>query len=216
MVPAKLQRRPQKTKYQGKVATHYILHLSIDNAQSPAQIPTHAGDLVMPEADASVEAVAIRGEEEPQVAVGEAVEAGLEKHAEKTGADLPEPIEEADTAPAATIAVQGGKDKSQQAFVDGLKEDNKEEYGEPGKYELPAEAKALSFWEFMPQARAKFKAKGKYKDETNIERSYDQLYIDVLHTYSVQVLSELKGDEKKQGQVRELVEAEMEDRGIKW
>jgi hypothetical protein len=184
MMPLVLERRPQETPYKGKKTTHYILHI---NAEGYMQTTEPPPELPPPDTEL-VETVAAVGagegtEENPIDLSGEKVEV------------LPEKVNE---------------DESQQVFVDGLKEDNKEEYGEPekgdpNKYELPEKAKRLTFWEFMPQAQAKFKA-----------AKLGQVYIDTLHTYSVQVLSELKDDEKKQEDVRTMVEAEMEDREIKW
>jgi hypothetical protein len=63
MMPAMLHRRPQQTKHNGQKSTHYILHLGIDNFQAQAQIEPPVDTLILPDADASTEAVAIRGED---------------------------------------------------------------------------------------------------------------------------------------------------------
>jgi hypothetical protein len=57
----------------------------------------------------------------------------------------------------------------------------------------------------MPKAKLKMKNAG-----------YASAYVLALETYNVGVLSDIKDDEEKQKAVRVLIEAEMEEKGIKW
>jgi hypothetical protein len=91
MMPAFLHRRPQQTKHDGQASTHYILHLGINNYQAQAQLEAGNETLELPEADESVEAVAIRGEEVDE-ATGELPDdkfiAGLKEDADEAFAEF--------------------------------------------------------------------------------------------------------------------------------
>jgi hypothetical protein len=195
MLPLVLERRPQETKYGGKVSTHYMLHInaegSVQNLINTAQLDPSKVMMQLPGVDTGERPT------DPEDAVVETVkEAQVGEATEEQEIDR---MAEADT------------DKSQESFVDGLKEDNKEEYGVEKSglgvtaYDLPEEVKALSFWEFMPKAKLKMKNAG-----------YASAYVLALETYNVGVLSDIKDDEGKQESVRVLIEAEMEEKGIKW
>lgn len=195
MLPLKLERRPQETSYAGKKSTHYMLHInataSVEQLLKTAKIDPNK--VLMNTQLPGVDTTEAPIDPDEDVVLGP--DEGVETHAEKTETETPKPIKE---EPVQTI------DDKQKAFIEGCKDDAEKEFG-TGQYELPEIAKKLTFWEFMPQARAKLKA-------ANLEK----LYIDTLHCYSVQVLSDLKDDEKRQGEVRTLIEAEMEDHRIKW
>ena len=205
MLPLVLERRPQETTYSGKKSTHYMLHInaeqSVESLLKTAQIDPTKVLLQTSLPGVDTEEKPPDPDDAVGDVVGEAVEEAIETHAEKTGAKTPEPLGEEGQNPELM-------DKKQNEFLDGLKEDAEKEGLtdlRTTNYELPEEVKSLSFWEFMPQARLKLKAAGLGK-----------VHIDTLHTYSVQVLSDVKGDDKRQEEIRTLIEAEMEDRGIKW
>jgi hypothetical protein len=60
-----------------------------------------------------------------------------------------------------------------------------------------------NFFEFMTKAKAMLKKAEK-----------EDMYKDALHTYSIKVLSDVKDDQKKQGDVRAYVEALLEEEGV--
>jgi hypothetical protein len=199
MIPLVLERRPKETKHGGKASTHYMLHINAEESveqlleaikTDPTKVMTKAASLPLPDADTTERPT------DPEDAIAEVIE--QEQVGEATEEQEIDRMAEADT------------DKDQAAFVDGLKKDNMQEYGVGESptftaYDLPEEVKALSFWEFMPKAKLKMKNAG-----------YASAYVLALETYNVGVLSDIKDDEEKQESVRVLIEAEMEEKGIKW
>lgn len=238
MLPLTLERREIETIFKGKKAKHYPLYLNTHHSMSEmlkqlkiaperVLIETYAeqsGELPPPAEIMDAEVVDVPAEEkvsdqeqyerdrmaaqdEVKETVGPATQSltavdDAEKSKEflaglkEDGEQLKKPYD---------AAVEGeGYKKSPAETVAAPKETEKEEM--PAPIQSP-QNKAVdmpeNFFEFMTKAKAMLKKAEK-----------EDMYKDALHTYSIKVLSDVKDDQKKQGDLRTYVEALLEEEGV--
>jgi hypothetical protein len=204
MLPLVLERREIETIFKGKKAKHYPLYLNTDKSMQEMM-----KQLAIPAERVLIETYARQMEELP--APEEIMDAELTEEIDKTEksfvANCP-PVEE----PPGNQAAQHVDEKSQE-FLKGLKEDaktldkpyDKEKEGEGYKkaektapiqspqgtgVEGIIDSLPDNFFEFMVAAQKLLKEAGKV-----------DMYIDLLHRFSVKGLSEVKDDKEKQDSI---------------
>lgn len=176
MIPLMLERRPQETTYEGKKATHYILHVNMDfklaEIQKIAQTPASQILLDLPSIDTveevgtvvDIDPVELAPEQPIEESANEAESVAThdELMALSEGEDLSLPIEqEAQTATEAKIDFF--------TFMNGAKKEIIELTGDSGLYNSELETFSVRFLSEL---------KGNTKKQADIKKHFKSLLID--------------------------------------
>ena len=179
MLPLTLERREIETIFKGKKAKHYPLYLNTDKSMAE----------MMKTLSIAPERVLIEayGEQVKELPAPEEI---MDAEATEVPAETEKTAVPEQRVPGKTSEPGEPLDEKSQKFLDGCKKDAAEELGTEEKTEKPSkdiEAKidALpdNFFQFMIAAKALFKEAGK-----------EDMYADILHRFSIKVLSDLKDD----------------------
>jgi hypothetical protein len=206
-IPLMLERRSQDMPYKGKKTTHYPLHINetpgtakaaealqpgIDPDEAPPEILDGDHETAPPTTPVAAQ------EPEPLDDVPPFVPPPCNKDIAET---KQEDVAEKD---------KQGAEQSKE-FLEGLKEDSKEEYGVEGGKATKSRAIDKEKAKTYPVGFPKFMAFCKQKLE---EAELGDMYRDAFHLYSIKNPAELAKDPKKQEDVRAYLESLLEEKEL--